>query len=535
MRHRPLLWIPLLAALSLVSCQKETDVARANREKILLVGNGDDPKALDPHLVTGVIEHNVIRSVLEGLVDDDAQNDNAYPPGAATHWEHNADFTEWTFHLRQGATWSDGAPITARDFEFSYHRNLHPDLAAPYAEMLYFIKNAEAFNKGEIKDFKEVGVSVPDDYTLKLTLREPVPFLPGVTRHYSWFPLPMHTVLKFGKMTDRFTKWCEPGNMVSNGPFVLKEWKLNNRLEVVKNPRYWDAATVKLNGIRFIPIENYYSETRAYLAGQLHTTYQVPPDLVDKLKSERPGELRQEPYIGSQFIRLNVTRPGLDNPKVRMALSLAIDRQSLCTTILKGFQPANTLTPTMGDYKPEPVVGFEPERARQLLAEAGFPEGRGFPRLTLLIRSSGARTTAEAIQAMWKQNLGILIDIQAKDFGSYISAQQSLNFDIATAGWIGDYLDPSTFLLMWTKGNGNNNTGWSSATFEQLLNEAAHQPDPSERLNKFKQAERLLMNEQPIIPMAWQARNYLQRPELKGWSPLLLDNHPWKSISLETP
>ncbi|MGC4015181.1 MAG: peptide ABC transporter substrate-binding protein [Luteolibacter sp.] len=524
-----------LSTLLLASCQRETQVERANREKILLVGNGDDPKALDPHLVTGVIESNVIRSVLEGLVADDPEKDATYQPGAATSWDHNADYTEWTFHLRPGATWSDGAPLTAHDFEFSYHRNLHPELAAPYAEMLYFLKNAEAFNKGEIKDFKEVGVEVPDDYTLKLTLREPVPYLPGVTRHYSWFPVPKHVVLQFGKMTDRFTKWTEPGNMVSNGPFLLKEWKLNNRLDVVRNPRYWDAANVKLNGIRFIPIENFYSETRAYLAGQLHTGYQVPPDLVDKLKAERPSELHQEPYVGSQFVRLNTARTGLDNPKVRMALSLALDRKSLCDAILKGYQPADSLTPKMGDYKPEPVVGFDPDRARKLLAEAGFPEGKGFPRYSLLIRSSGARTIPEALQAMWKQQLGILVDIQAKDFGSYISAQQSQNFDMAIAGWVGDYLDPSTFLLMWTEGNGNNNTGWSSKTFEALLNEAAHQADPIQRLDKFKQAERLLMEEQPIIPFAWQARNYLQRPEVGGWHPLLLDNHPWKAVSIDTP
>jgi len=523
----------LLACLLLASCQRETAVERANREKILLVGNGDDPKALDPHLVTGVIEHNVIRSLLEGLVADDPQTDDAYPPGAALSWEHNAEFTEWTFHLRPDATWSDGAPLTARDLEFAYHRILHPDLAAPYAEMLYFIKNAEAFNKGELKDFGQVGVAVPDDHTLKLTLREPVPFLPGITRHDSWFPVPRHVVLKFGKMTDRFTKWCEPGNMVGNGAFTLKEWRFNDHLEVAKNPRYWNAANVKLNGIRFIAIENFYSETRAFLAGQLHTTYQVPPDLVDKLKADAPQWLRQEPYLGTRFIRLNTTRPGLDDPRVRMALSLAIDRKALCDTVLKGFRPATTLTPAMGDYHPDAVAGFDPDRARRLLAEAGFPNGKGFPRYTMLIRSAGARTTSEALQAMWKQQLGILVDIQGKDFTSFVSAQQTLNYDMAVASWVGDYLDPSTFLLMWTDGNGNNNTGWSSPTYEALLDDGAHQADPLQRLETFRLAERLLMEEQPFIPFAWEARNYLHRPEIKGWHPLLLDNHPWGGLSLE--
>ncbi len=525
--------VVFFSALQLASCQRETAVERANREKILLVGNGDDPKALDPHLVTGVIESNVIRALLEGLVADDPAKDDAFPPGAAETWEHGADFTEWTFHLRRDATWSDGVPLTAHDFEFAYRRNLDPVLAAPYAEMLYFIKNAEAYNQGKITDFSQVGVAVIDDYTLKLTLREPVPYLPGITRHYTWFPVPRHVVLKFGKISDRFTKWSDPGNMVGNGPFVLKEWQFNRHVEVAKNPRYWNATNVKLNGIRFIPIENFYSETRADLAGQLPTTYQVPPDLVDKLKAGNPRDLRQEPYIGAQFIRLNTTRPGLSDSRVRMALSLAIDRKALCETIFKGYQPATTLTPAMGEYKPDPVVGFDPERARALLAEAGFPEGKGFPRYTLLIRSAGARTTSEALQAMWKKHLGILVDIQGKDFASYVTAQQSLNYDLAVAGWIGDYLDPSTFLLMWTKGNGNNNTGWSSAVYENLLTEAAYQSDPLQRFEKFRQAERLLMEEQPLIPFAWQARNYLHRPEVKGWHPLLLDNHPWGSVSIE--
>ena len=256
----------------------------------------------------------------------------------------------------------------------------------------------------------------------------------------------------------------------------------HDRVETVKNENYWNAANVKLNGVRFIPVENFYTETRGFLSGQLHTTYQLPPTLVDKIKAEHPEFLRQEPYVATDFIRVNTTRKVLDNPKVRMAMSMAIDRKLLCDNVLQGNIPCGTISPNLGEYKPDQIVSFNPEGAKALLAEAGYPNGQGVPRLKLLISSSGSRGTVEALQAMWRDTLGILVDMQPMDWGSYVSAQQRLDFDIALAAWSGDYLDPSTFLLMWTKGNGNNNTGWHSEDYEKLLSEAAHQADPSRRL-----------------------------------------------------
>lgn len=527
----------LCLLLCIPGCQRETQVEKANRDKILIVGNSTDPKSLDPHLVTGVIESNIIRALLEGLVADDPKTDNAYPPGAATSWEHNPEFTEWTFHLRHDGQWSDGTPLTAHDFVFAYHRLLHPDLAGPYAEMLYFLKNAEAFNRGEITDFDQVGAKAIDDHTLHISLKEPVPFLPDITRHYTWFPIPRHVVLRFSKngntISDRFTPWSDAGNLVGNGPFILKEWRFNDKIETAKNPRYWNAANVKLNGVRFVPVENFYTETRGFLAGQLHATYQLPPPLVDKLKAEHPEFVRQEPYIATDFIRINTTRPVLDQPKVRMALSKAIDRKLLCDHILQGNTPCGTITPDMGDYQPDHIVSYDPQGAKDLLAEAGFPDGKGFPRFKILMSSSGSRGTVEALQAMWKQTLGVMIDVQPMDWGSYISSQQKLDFDISLAAWTGDYLDPSTFLLMWTKDNGNNNTGWHSEEYENLLAEAAHQSNPAQRLALFKQAERLFMEAQPVLPISFRGRNYLLRPEVKNWHPLLLDNHPWGALSLE--
>ena len=346
------LWmIPAISCLFLAACQKETQVARANREGILLVGNTAEPKALDPQLVTGAIESKIITSLFEGLVADDPKDDNATPPGAATSWEHNEDMTEWVFHLQPEGKWSDGISVTAQDFVFAYNRLLHPDLAGPYAEMLYFLKNAEAYNKGQISDFSEVGVKAVDDFTLRVTLREPVPYLPSLTRHYTWFAVPRHVVLQHGKMTDRFTKWSTLPYLVGNGAFKLTEWKFHDLIEVRRNPHYWDAANVGLNGIRFLPIENPYTETRAFLSDQLHTTYQLPSDLIKSVKKDSPQFLRQEPYVGVTFVRFNTTRPALSDPRVRQAFSLVLDRDLLCEHITEGFTPSGSLTPKMSMEK----------------------------------------------------------------------------------------------------------------------------------------------------------------------------------------
>jgi oligopeptide transport system substrate-binding protein len=519
--------------LMVAACQRETQVEKADREGILLVGNAAEPKALDHQLVTGVPESKILTALFEGLVADDPEDDNGTPPGAAASWEHNEDMTEWVFHLQQDGKWSDGTPVTAGDFVFAYHRLLHPDFAGPYAEMLYFLKNAEEFNKGSITDFAQVGVKADGPLTLRVSLREPVPYLPSLTRHYTWFPVPEHVVLKFGKMTDRFTRWSVPPNLVGNGAFELTEWRFHDFIGVKRNPYYWNAAKVGLNGIRFYPIENPYTETRAFLAGQLHTTYQLPSDLIETVKRNSPQYLRQEPYVGTTFVRINTTRPVLSDPRVRQALALTLDRKLLCKHIMEGYFPALSLTPKMGAYEPEPKLAFDPGKARALLAEAGFPQGDGFPVFSMLISRPSARAGAEALQAMWAQHLNIRVNIQNMDWGSYISAQQSLNYDMAVAGWIGDYLDPTTFLNLWTPGNGNNNTGWSSPRYEGLLREAALKADPAERFAIFRQAESLLMDEMPIIPMSFYTRNYLLRPEVKGWHPLLLDNHPWSAIHLE--
>lgn len=519
--------------LLLASCQKESQVDEATREGILLVGNSAEPKGLDPHIVSGVPEANILRALFEGLIADDPQSDTATPGGAALEVTPDATATVWTAKLRPNGKWSDGTPVTARDFAFSYERILTPELGAKYAEMLYFLKGAEDFNKGKTTDFSTVGVEVVDDETLRLTLRGPTPYFREILKHYTWTAVPRHVVLKFGKIGQRGNPWTRPENIVGNGPYKLKSWRRTDHIEVERNPFYWNAANVILNGVRFLPVTNPYTESRMFRDGQLHVTYAATPEVVDLMKKENPAALRQDPYVGTVFFRYNTKRKPLDDVRVRQALSFAIDRQALCDNVFRGYKPAYAMTPPMGSYDPPHLVGLDQDKARRLLAAAGYPGGKGFPRLKVLIASrETAATLTQAVQAMFRETLGIEVEIENKEWNAYIVAQQELDYDIAFAGWIGDYLDPLTFLEMWTPGNGNNNTGWANPAFVKLLQQSFQEPDAARRFEILKQAETILVGEAPMLPVSWYSRNYLVHPSVEGWHPLLLANNPYQFIRL---
>lgn len=538
MTRRALFLLPAL--LCLAGCQRETQVEKANREGILIFGNSNEPKGLDPQVVTGVLESNILRALFEGLVSDHPSDDAAIVPGGAETLEPDATATVWTARLRPNAKWSDGTPVTARDYAFSYERILTPEFGAKYAEMLYFLKGADRFNKGETKDFSTVGVEVIDDLTLRLTLRGPTPYFPQVLKHYTWNPVPRHVVLKHGTMTQKGNPWSKLGKIVSNGPYQLKSWRRNDHLEVERNPHYWGAADVTLNGVRFLPITNSYTEARMFRDGQIHTTYTAPPEIVDLMLKENPKVLRQEPYVGTLFIRCNTTRKPLDDVRVRRALSLSFNQQEICDKILRGYKPAYGMTPPMAGYDTPHAVTFNPEEARRLMTEAGFPaDAKGkrpdFPRLKYLLASrETAATTAQAIQAMWRKELGIEVEIENKEWTAYLAAMQELDYDLAGSGWIGDFLDPLTFLEMWSDGNGNNLTGWSNPKFEELLKQSHQEADPVKRYAILREAETIMTAEAPVLLTAWYARNYLLDPSVEGWYPLLLDNHPFDSIRLRT-
>ena len=527
----------LLAVASLVGCgDRIPDADEAVEQGILLKGNGAEPRTLDPHKATGVTENKVISALIEGLVTYHPTDDNAAEPGVAESWEANADSSVWTFQLRDNARWSNGDPVTAHDFVYSYQRMLTPELAAEYVNMLFIIENAEAFNRGEVLDFDEVGVEALDDHTLQIRLVGPTPYFTGMLQHYAWYPVHRPTIEAHGGMTDLSAAWTLPENFVGNGPFILSDWRPNQLIRVDRNPYYWDAERVALNGIIFFPISDDNTERRMFDSGRLHITNTVRSNDIPNLRRTQPDRLRMDPYLATYYYRFNTTRPPLDDPRVRRALALAVDRQRLVERVTMGDQtPAYAYVPPVFEgYENQTSLRHDPERARELLAEAGFPGGEGFPRMNLLFNTlEDHRKVAEAVVSMWNAELGINMQLENKEWMVYLADQSQLNFDVARAGWVGDYLDPITFLDMFVTDGGNNNTGWSNPEYDALIQQAQRSGTQAEHYRLLMDAERILMDEVPIAPLYWYTRIYLIDPRVKGWEPKALDNRPYKYVSLE--
>ena len=528
--------IPTALLLLIASCgfNHETNVESGTRQGILHVGNGDEPRELDPHVVTGSIEHNLCMALLEGLLDRDPESLDIVP-GVARAWEVSEDGRTYRFHLRKDARWSNGDPVTAADFVYSWRRALLPALGNNYAYMLFYISNAERFHRGEITDFAEVGVKAPDDLTLVVELDNPTPFFLQLLTHMSYFPVHQATIEAFGAPDERGTRWTRPGNHVGNGPFKLKEWVLNRSIVVEKNEHYWDAGTVKLNRIVFYPIQNATTEERMFRAGQLHITGATPLDKVKYYRQERPEVLKLFPFFSTYYYLFNTGAPPLDQVKVRQALAMSIDRQQIVEKITRaGEIPAFSYTPPeVNGYRAEPGFSYDVERAGALLAEAGYPGGAGFPPLELMYNTSeGHRRIAIAIQQMWKTALNIDVTLVNQDWKVYLDKRDARDYQVARAGWIGDYLDPNTFLDMYMTNSGNNDTGWSNPRYDALITQAGETTDRERRFALFREAESVLMTELPIMPIYTYMSKALVSPDVRGWYPNILDIHPYKYISL---
>ncbi len=529
--------ICLVLVLLCTGCERESRVDQATRDKILLLGNGAEPKALDPHLVSSTGDSNILRAMFEGLVTNHPSDDTIHEPGVAERWEPNEDFSAWHFFLRKDAKWSNGDPVTAHDFVYSYNRLLHPEMAGPYASMLYFLKNGEQFNQGKIKDFAEVGVKAINDHELVCTLESPTPFFPDVIKHTTWLPVHQPTIEKYGAMTDTFTDWQKPGNSVSNGAFQLIDWRINAHVKLRRNPHYWDADNVKPNGINFYPIDNSFTEEKAFRNGLLHATNILPANLIPIYRERNDPALRMEPYNGVYFYRCNTDRTPTDNPDFRRALAYAINRETIVNFITKGEQqPTYAFTPpTKGGYIPPDIMSHDPEKAREYLKKAGYESGADVPEFTVIFNTlEDHKSIAVAIQDMWKKTLGIdNVKIENQEWKVYMATVDEMRYDVSRLAWIGDYVDPTTFLGMWRTGDSNNRTGWSNPDFDRLYKESFFVSDTEERYDILREAESILLDELPILPVYWYTRVYLIHPDVENWDPLILDNHPYKYIELK--
>jgi len=504
-------------------------------KQILRRGNGSELQSLDPHIVTGVPESRVLRALFEGLVALDAETLEPIP-AAALSWEVLDEGMRYRFHLDPEAKWSNGEPVHASDFQRSIERILTPALGAAYASQLFVLKNAGDFYQAEITDFEKVGVKVLGPHTLELALETPVPYFLSLLVNPPWFPVHYASVVEEGPWTSRNSEWAKPGKLVSNGPYQLSEWRLNDFLRVTRNPFFPRPTQFPLDEIVFFPISNIYTEERAFADGLIDITSIVSSQQIRYyLESESPDVLQIEPDLGVYYLILNTAKPPLDDPRVRKALSLALERSSISRDIRKRGEPsAAHFTPAgIGGYRPPPTLEENTQLARELLKEAGYGEENPIPPIEFLFNTSEThRPIAEAIQAIWKTRLGVEIELVNKEWKSYLADRQQKNFTIARAGWLGDYLDPETFLGLWTSESTNNFTGWSHPDYDRYMKEAARLPSGPKRYDFLAKAETVLLEELPIIPIFFYNRAYLLSDRVENWSANILGYTNYSHIEI---
>ena len=529
--------VTALMIASLLACgQGESNVVAGNRDGVLHIGNGTEPQTIDPHVMSGMPEVNVARALFEGLVVRNPQT-LEMEPGVAERWEVSADGKNMIFYLNPRARWSNGDPVTAEDFAWSLRRSLHPDLGNQLAYTLFAIAGAQAYSNGTLEDPERLGIRVLDRLTLQITLDNPDPYFMGTLGTYPALPVHRATIEAHGKFTDRFTPWTRVGNFVGNGAFTLTEWQLNRRLVVSKSNTYWNADKVALNGVVFHPIENAVGEEKMFRAGQLHYTYEVPINKIPAYRDIAESPYRQAPWQGTYFLQFNVTSAPVDDQRVRMALAMAVDREKLVDTVLQDTELASfSLVPAATpDYTPPKVQHYDPDRARALLAEAGYPGGAGWPGLEYLFNTSeNHRKIAIALQHMWKEELNIDISLVNQEWKVYLDTIGEKNFQLARRGWIAGDLNPASFLDMFTTHSGTNDTRFSDARYDEIMLKLAPEtPGNADRLALMQEAEAIVLNSAAVIPIYTYNSKHLVQPSVKGAPTNVLDLLHLKDVSLD--
>lgn len=555
----------------------------------LIINNNTEVQTLDPGVEKGQPEYHVTLALFEGLTVYDPK-DLSVKPGVAEKWSISGDGAVYTFHLRD-AKWSNGDPVTARDFEWSWKRVIEPSLGSEYVEQIStYVKNAKAYYAGASADatiqgwaetkpeqraedaaslagmvqkrhaeplrrlvaaekdeavaaplrraleeaskredvaLDQVGVRAKDDKTLVVTLESPTAYFLDLAAFFTYFPVHRKTVETHGK------DWTKPGLLVGNGPFKLKEWKVKDYILLEKNPHYWDAANVSDMKIKFLPIENSSTAFNLYEKGRIHWLTDVPRDYIEELL-KRPDYFTG-PFLTTYFYGFNTTRGPTKNKKVRQALSRAIDRQKIVKYITRaGEIPAHSIVPPgLPGYEPALTPSFDPEAARKLLADAGYPEGKGFPKIEILYNTLEThKKIAAAIQEMWRQHLGIDVELRNVEWKLYLDMQSRLEFSVIRRAWIADYNDPNTFVDMFTSANGNNNTGFSNPEYDRIVAAAGRERDAAKRMKMLHEAEAILMDELPVFPIYFYVTKNMWRPNVVGIYDNVRDTHPYNRIRL---
>ncbi len=497
----------------------------ADSGRKLIYNLGEDPETLDPTLNTSSGAGSIIDNAFEGLMRLD-ENEKAIP-GVAEKMEVSDDQLVYTFKLRKDAKWSDGEAVTAKDFEYSWVRALTKDTAAEYNYQLFYIKNGEKFYNGKASR-EDLGIEVVDDHTLKVTLESPTAYFPELTAFTTYFPIREDIV------TANPEGWAtEPETYVSNGPFKLVQWDMKDQLIFEKNDKYWNAKEIKLPGVVWKLVTDQNTAYASLKSGDFDMVDTVPPAEIENGKKE--GLVTIYPNLATYMLVLNVgkqdglsedVKKALSNEKVRKALNLAIDRKAIVDNVTKSGQvPAYSFVPKgILNEKGEDFASKEyydankanVEEAKKLLAEAGYPEGKGLPTLEFMYNTEGShKDIAQVIQQDWAK-IGVNVELANQEWKVFLNTRQQGQYQIARHGWSGDYVDPMTFLDLWVTGGGNNDAGYSNAEYDKLVADAKKEADPDKRWELMRKAEDIIMDEMPIIPLYYYTKVKGAKPEVKG-------------------
>ncbi|ABU76795.1 oligopeptide ABC transporter substrate-binding protein OppA [Cronobacter sakazakii] len=488
-------------------------------KQTLVRNNGSEVQSLDPHKIEGVPESNINRDLFEGLLVTDVEGHPS--AGVAEKWE-NKDFKVWTFHLRKDAKWSNGEPVTAQDFVYSWQRLADPKTASPYESYLQYghITNIDDIIAGK-KPATDLGVKAIDDHTLEVTLSEPVPYFYKLLVHSSMSPVPKAVVEKFGE------KWTQPANIVSNGAYKLKSWVVNERIVLERNTNYWDNAKTVINEVTYLPISSEVTDVNRYRSGEIDMTYNnMPIELFQKLKKEIPKEVHVDPYLCTYYYEINNQKAPFNDPRVRTALKLGLDRDIIVNKVKnQGDLPAYGYTPPYTDgakfTEPAWFKMTQEQRnaeAKKLLAEAGYTADKPLTFDLLYNTSDLHKKLAIAAASIWKKNLGVNVKLENQEWKTFLDTRHQGNFDVARAGWCADYNEPTSFLNTMLSNSSNNTSHYKSDAFDKVMQETLQVSDEGQRSELYNKAEQQLDKDSVIVPVYYYVNARLVKPWVGGYT-----------------
>jgi oligopeptide transport system substrate-binding protein len=515
-----------LAGFSLAACSPNGPSRPVCPEGKICIqaGNVSEPATLDPHKSTGTWEDRIIANLLVGLTDSDPRGEAA--PAMAERWETSPDGLVWTFYLRD-AVWSDGVPVTADDFVFSLRRILDPETASEYASLLYLIKNAQAVNEGKAPK-ETLGVRAVSPKILEITLNHPAPYLPELAKHHTMFAVPRHVVEKLGD------NWVQPGNFVSNGPYVLTDWKLGDHVRIVKNPHFYEADKVCVDEIYLYPTPDAAMAERRIVRGELDMNADIQSNRIAFLRETMPEYVRTHTYLGVTYLAFNDAVPAFKDKRVRVALNMAIDRDFITQKLLRGGQRSAYT------FVPPGVAGYEPAKppawanwtlerrqaeARRLLAAAGYGPNNPL-KIEIKHRNTPDPTLfMPAVQADWKA-IGVEAKLVQNEVQIAYAAFRSRDFEVGDAAWIADYNDAMSFLYLQQSATGPQNYGdYNNPAYDALLVKADNEPDAKVRAGYLAQAEQIMLDDAPVAPIYFYVNKNLVSPKITGFVDNIVDQH----------